>query len=128
MMILEKIYSYSSGAMINKLVRDLDKEKIEDYEVVGKIPTDTISIIPDQRVKDGIKIYIPEDMDYDQYDIDDYIRSANRFIRTNTGNATRTMLLMTMNGTLKYEDILGLVKKIIELEGFCSIVDINLKK
>lgn len=123
MIILEKCYSYSSGAMIDKLIKDLDKEKIEDYEVVKKIPTDVISIVPDQKAVNGIKIYIPEDLDYSQYDIDDHIRKINRFIRTETNSVTRNMLLMTTNGTFKYSELLDLIKFIIEKEGFCSIID-----
>jgi hypothetical protein len=54
MIIVEKCYSYSSGQMIEKLIDKLDRDGVEDYEVVNKPPTDVISIVPEQS---KIKIY-----------------------------------------------------------------------
>jgi hypothetical protein len=119
MIIVEKCYSYSSGQMIEKLIDKLDRDGVEDYEVVNKPPTDVISIVPEQS---KIKIYIPSDMDYSQYEIDDYLRKEERFIRTNTENISRDLMEMTLNGTLQFNQIYKLINYIIDNEGFCSLI------
>ena len=105
--------------MIKKLVEKLDKNRIEDYEVVKKIPTDVISVVPDQK---NVKIYIPADLEYEQYSIDDFLRKEARFVRTNTESLNRNMLCMTLNGTLQFSQLYNLVDYIIGEEGFCSLI------
>jgi hypothetical protein len=56
MIIVEKCYSYSSGQMIEKLIDKLDRDGVEDYEVVSKPPTDVISIVPEQSKIKIIKL------------------------------------------------------------------------
>lgn len=121
MMIIEKSYSYSSGKMITKLTEKLDSARIEDYEVVEKIPLDVISIVPDPE---DIRIYIPEDLDYAQYEIDDYLRKKERFIRTDTEQLNKNMLIMTLSGPLQFNQIYKLVEHVIEENGFCSLITI----
>ena len=120
MIIVEKCYSYSSGKMIEKLIEKLDKDGFEDYEVVDKIPNDVISIIPDQS---KVKIYIPSNLEYSQYEIDAFLRKEARFVRTNTEQINRNILEMSLNGTLQMSQIYKLITYIIDKEGFCSLID-----
>src|SRR5574344_1673029 len=118
MIIIEKSYSYSSGKMIDKLIEKLDNSRIEDYEVVEKIPLDTVSIVPDSE---DITIYIPESLDYVQYEIDDYLRKNERFVRTSVNSINKNMLLMKLSSPLQFNQIYKLIEHIISEEGFCSI-------
>lgn len=105
--------------MITKLTEKLDKDRIGDYEVSSKIPNDVISIYPDPS---SIKIYIPRDLEYSQYEIDDTIRSLAPHIRTNT-SLERNIYVMKLSGSLTFDQIYKLIRNIIDSEEFCAIVD-----
>lgn len=105
--------------MITKLIEKLDKDHIGDYEVSSKVPKDVISIYPDPS---SIKIYIPRDLEYSQYDIDDTIRSLAPHIRTTT-SLDRNIFIMKLSGSLTFDQIYKLIRNIIDSEDFCTIVD-----
>jgi hypothetical protein len=114
-----KLFSRNT-AMIQKITERLDKDGETDYEVSDRIPSDVISITGELN---GLKIYIPTDLDYAQYEIDDFIRSMAKFVRTNT-ITEKGRFVMTLNGNLNFIQYYKLIKNIIKEEGFCTILDI----
>lgn len=121
-MIIFRIRHFSdlqTRKMITKLTEKLDRDRIEDYEVSDKIPRDVISISPDPS---SIKIYIPRDLEYSQYTIDDTIRSLVPHLRTTT-TLERDIYVMKLSGTLNFDQLYKLIREIIEDNEFCSIID-----
>lgn len=113
------IKSFSDN-MIDKVEEKLKSEKIVDYEVSDKVPGDVISINAELG---ALKIYIPKDYEYSQYEIDDFIRGLSKFIRTNV-SMERNINVMKLNGSLTFVQYYKLVKYIIESQGFCTILSI----
>lgn len=104
--------------MIEDLVKKLDSESIEDYEIVEKVPKDDVSIL----IEDFIPtIYIPTDSEYFQYDIDDFIRSMSPHIKTST-KLDRNIYVMRVSGKLNISQLVKLIKFIIEINDFCTII------
>ena len=113
-------FSLSSRKMIDTVVENLDKMKVEDYEITERVPRDVISITMDEL--GNIKIYLPRDYEYSQYDIDDYIRYLKPHYRTNT-TLDRNLYVMKVSGPLKPREIAMLIKYIADENDFCSIVE-----
>ena len=111
---------YFSGTMINKITEKLDQEGITDYEVSDRVPTDVISMTGEPG---GLKIYIPRDYEYSQYEIDDSIRTQAKFVRTNI-SSERNINVMKLQGTLTFPQMYKLVKYIINEQGFCTLLNI----
>ena len=105
--------------MITKLTEKLDKDGIEDYEVSSRIPNDVISIYPNPSM---LKIYIPSNLEYSQYSIDDFIRSMVPHIRTTT-SIERNIYVMKLSGVLNFDQLYKLIKEIIDTEEFCTLLD-----
>lgn len=120
-MIILKYKDFSNTTIINKVVEKLDREGIEDYEVSDRIPNDVISITAENL--NGVRIYIPEEMEYSQFEIDDYIRKQAKFVRTNT-TQERKFFIMKLTGTLTQPQYYNIIKWIIEEQGFCTILGI----
>lgn len=112
-------FSLTNEQMIDKLVEKLDSSYVEDYEVSDKIPRDDISIFIDNSIP---TIYIPTDLEFSQYDIDDFIRSMAPHLRTNT-RLDRNIYVMNVSGKLDLNQLYKLVKFIIEIGDFCTIID-----
>lgn len=112
-------FSLTNEQMIDKLVEKLDSSYVEDYEVSDKIPRDDISISIDNSVP---TIYIPTDLEFSQYDIDDFIRSMSPHLRTNT-RLDRNIYVMNVSGKLDLNQFYKLVKFIIDIGDFCTIID-----
>ena len=103
--------------VLEKITQKLDKERIDDYEVNESIPRDVVSV----DLENGqTKIYIPEDYDYAQYEIDDFLRSKSSMIRTTT-ETERDITVMKVNKTLTINQIYDLIRFIIKHYDFCSI-------
>lgn len=105
--------------MLDKLLKKFKEEDIEDYEVVDKLPKDSISVSSDITKPE---IFIPEDFEYDQYKIDDLLRKINKFNRTSVTYDRKTYI-MSCSDSLTLVQFCKLIKYIIEEEGFCSILD-----
>ena len=118
-MIILRDKLFSNTTMVNRLVKKLDAEGIEDYEVSGKILKDAITVDPDLT---GVKIYIPLDLEYSQYGIDDFIRSMVSHIRTTTV-LDRDIYVMKLSSKLNEDQIYRLIKHIISEEEFCCILN-----
>lgn len=114
----EKIYSRLNNTMIQKLSNDLDRDRIDSYDILNKIPEDSVSIGTDL---DFLEIYIPEDYEYSQYGIDNIIRKTAPSIRTST-DYEENFIIMKCKGRLTYPQYYKILKSIIEEEGYCVIV------
>ena len=112
--------SYAIEKMIAKLTEKLDRDRINDYEITTKIPKDVISIYPDPK---NIKIYIPEDIEYSQKDIDDNIRSMVPYMRTSTTMERDIYVMRVSGGSFNENQLYKLVKYIIDENDFCSIIN-----
>lgn len=115
-----KLFSFS-GNMVEKIVDKLEKDGLEDYEVSDRIPKDVISITTDLK---DIRIYIPLDLDYSQYEIDDEIRKNARFLRTKTILDRNIYEMTLIGGTLTFSQYYNVVKYIIKEQGFCTLLDL----
>lgn len=109
-----------NNKMVEKIKEKLDSDGIIDYEISDKVQSDVISFDPSAS---GIKIYIPRDLEYAQYKIDDEIRDMAKFVRTQV-TMDRNIYVMKLNGSLTPAQIIKLIKFIIDEEGFCTILDI----
>lgn len=104
--------------MLDSLIKALDSEPVEDYEVSDRVQKDVISL----SINDSIPvIYIPLDMEYCQYDIDDFIREMLPHIRTNT-KLDRNIYILKVSGPLNLTQYVKLVKFIIKIGDFCTLI------
>ena len=122
-MIILRTKSFSSNrVMINRITDKLDKAGIQDYEVSSRIPKDVASITTDLG---NLKIYLPLDFEYNQYDIDNFIRgNFGSQVRTTT-KQDRDIYVMTLSARLNENQLYKLIKFIIELTEFITILDNN---
>lgn len=110
-----------SSNMIEKLVDKLEKDRLEDFEVSNRIPKDVISITTDLK---DIRIYIPTELDYAQYEIDDEIRRNAKFLRTKIILDRNIYEMTLIGGTLTFSQYYNVVKYIIKEQGFCTLLDL----
>lgn len=115
----QRLYSRIK-AMIDKITAKLDKAGIDDYDIVSRIPGDTISITADLG---NLKIYLPRDFEFSQYDIDDFIRDMVGYLRTRTVLDRNIYVMSVLGGKLTEEQYFKLVKHIIEENEFIAIIN-----
>lgn len=104
------------------LEKKLDGQKILDYEIVPEIPKDSISVTKDLK---NFKVYFPNDLEYNQYDVSDVIRLAQPGTRTST-EQEYDIVSMSVTKPLTESTFYKVLKKIIDNEGFVSIIDEDL--
>ena len=115
-------FSSFNREMIPQITELLDKDDIEDYEVESKVPKDVISVSVEEGGK--VKIFLPKDYEYSQYDIDDFIRTLYPYYRTTTTSEGR-IKIMKPSGDMDAQKIAKLIEYIIEENEFCTIVDFS---
>lgn len=114
------LFSNKSTYMIEEIADRLENKGIQDFEVVDKIPKDVISLL---FLPSGeINIYIPREFEYSQYEIDDIIRSISPSFRTRTVLDRDIYVMKLTTGRLNTQQCSKIVEKIIDLDGFCSLV------
>lgn len=114
------LFSNKSTYMIEEIADRLENKGIQDFEVVDKIPKDVISLL---FLPSGeINIYIPREFEYSQYEIDDIIRSISPSFRTRTVLDRDIYVMKLTTGRLNTQQCSKVVEKIIDLDGFCSLV------
>ena len=111
--------SINNRKMIEKLVNKLDSDNIEDYEILQRIPKDVISLTSDIQ---NLRIYIPTDYEYSQYEIDDFIRTMISYARTTT-ILDRDIYVMKISVSLTFDQYYKLLRFIIKDNGFCAIIE-----
>lgn len=115
----QKLYSTIKKAMIDRVVNKLEKTGYEDFDVVSRIPADSISVNSDLQ---NLKVYLPKEFEYSQYDIDDFIRALPGYIRTKTV-LDRDIYVMTVTGRINEEQYCRLLKYIIDENAFVAIIN-----
>ena len=113
-----KLYAKKSP-MLERIIEKLDKEGIEDYDISSRIPKEDVSITTDLA---NLKIYLPLEHEYDQYEIDNFIREKfGSFIRTTT-KQDMDVYVMTLSTRLTEDQYYKLVKEIIEISEFIVLL------
>lgn len=99
--------------------KKLEGQKILDYEISEEIPKNNISVTKDLG---NFKVFFPIDYEFDQYEISDTIRMSQPDVRT---NAEREYDIITLSTTkpIKEATFFKVLKKIIEIEGFVTIIE-----
>lgn len=103
----------------SELEKKLERQGIQDFEVVSDIAKDSISVTKDLK---DFKVYFPLDLEYNKYDISDVIKLAQPGTRTNV-EQEYDIATMTVTKPLLENTFYKVLKKIIDNEGFVSIVD-----
>lgn len=111
--------TFSNTKMTDNLVKKLDLGKVQDYEVIKDISSDTISIWCEDPSK--VKVFIPLSLDYAQYEIDNWLRENIKFVRVQIDEKPGRFEV-SLRGTLTLPQLYNLVKYIIEEWDFCSII------
>lgn len=114
----QKLYSNNQG-MIDRITKKLDSAGLDDYDVATRIPEDSISITSDLA---NLKIYLPREYEYSQYDIDDFIRGLGMF-RTKTVPDGDIYVMTVSGGRLNETQYFKLLKYIIEENEFITILE-----
>lgn len=119
-MIILRTKTYSRNVMLQRITEKLEKEGIQDYEIGRRIPKDTVSITSDLG---NLRIYLPLDSEYSQYDIDNFVRSNfGSFVRTTT-KQDRDIFVMTLSTKLNESQYYKLCKFLIEISEFLIILE-----
>lgn len=118
-----KIFSVNNniGKVITQITAKLDKEDITDYEVSDSVSSDSISIYPDL---DRLKIYLPDEFEYEQFDLDSFIRKIAPSVRVVT-KLDRNILLMELKGKITIDKLEKIIRYIIDQTdcNFCTLIN-----
>ena len=118
-MIVLRTKTYSNITMLDRITAKLNKDGVEDYDVGERIPNDVASITTDLG---NLKIYLPLEFEYSQYDIDNFIRNTfGNYIRTTT-KQDRDIFIMTLSSKINENQYYKLVRYIIELTEFIVLL------
>lgn len=99
--------------------KKLEGQRILDYEISNEIPKDNISVTKDLK---NFKVYLPIDYEFDQYEISDTIRLTQPEVRTST-EQEYDIITLSASKPIKETTFFKVLKKIIEIEGFVTIVE-----
>ena len=117
----QRHFSISDRRMIDKLLDKLEDAGIEDFELVPRIPRDVVSISINSIGM--VNIYLPLDYEYNQYDIDDFIRrNFGPNYKTST-TLDRNIFIQKVSHQLGIDQVVELINYIIEETEFCAIIE-----
>ena len=108
--------------MIDRITKKLDNAGLDDYDVASKISKDSISITSDLG---NLKLYLPYEYEYSQYDIDDFIRGMSGAFRTKTIPDGDIYVMTVYGGRLNEIQYFKLLKYLIEENEFVTILENN---
>lgn len=114
----QRIYS-GNRLMIDRITKKLDNAGLDDYDIASRISKDSISITSDLG---NLKLYLPREYEYSQYDIDDFIRGLGMF-RTKTVPDGNQFVMTISGGRLTEAQYFKLLKYIIEENEFITILE-----
>lgn len=118
-MIIYKQKEYSnSSEVIQKATQTLEKDRVYDYEVSDKISKEFISISGNLG---NLEIWIPQELEFTQYSIDDFIRELLPYAYTNV-RFESNVYKMSVKGKLTLPQYIKLLKHIIKEAEFVVIV------
>ena len=104
---------------IKKLLSSFKKDRIDSYDISSNIPEDAVSINADL---DNIKIYFPEEFEYFQYDVDNFLRKSIPSARQQLDQEEDDFSIMRFFGKLKFDQYYKLINFIIDEAGYCVIL------
>lgn len=114
----QRIYS-GNRLMIDRITKKLDNAGLDDYDIASRISKDSISVTSDLG---NLKLYLPREYEYSQYDIDDFIRGLGMF-RTKTVPDGNQFVMTISGGRLTEAQYFKLLKYIIEENEFITILE-----
>ena len=118
-MIVYKQKEYSSPSeVIQKATQNLEKDRVYDYEVSDKISKEFISISGNLG---NLEIWIPQNYEFTQYSIDDFIRDLLPYAYTSV-KFESNVYKMSVKGKLTLPQYIKLLKHIIKEAEFVVIV------
>ena len=118
-MIIYKQKEYSnSSEVIQKATQTLEKDRVYDYEVSDKISKEFISISGNLG---NLEIWIPQELEFTQYSLDDFIRELLPYAYTNV-RFESNVYKMSVKGKLTLPQYIKLLKHIIKEAEFVVIV------
>ena len=118
-MIIYKQKEYSnSSEVIQKATQTLVKDRVYDFEVSDKISKEFISISGNLG---NLEIWIPQELEFTQYSIDDFIRELLPYAYTNV-RFESNVYKMSVKGKLTLPQYIKLLKHIIKEAEFVVIV------
>lgn len=113
------VFKNKQDAMLDRISQKLDAAHIDEYEISEDIPEKTVGISADL---DNTEIYLPEKLEYFQYDIDDFVRSLGPSLRT-TVSVDRDIYRLKIKGRLTETQYFKLIQFLIDdQEEFVTIV------
>ena len=115
----QRLYS-GNRLMIDRITKKLDIAGLDDYDVAQRIPKDSISITSDLGY---LKIYLPFEYEYSQYDIDDFIRGLSGSFRTKTVRDGDIYVMTISGGRWTEIQYFKLLKYLIEEDEFVTILE-----
>lgn len=121
-MIEFRLKTFSNSALITRnLFGKLAQDRISDefYEEDTYPSSEFVSIEADL---DDLKIYFPEEFEYDRYDVEDELRKIAPMINTSVEQDGH-LFVMTLDRTLNEIQYQKLVKFLIKHFGFCIILN-----
>lgn len=107
--------------VIRNLFAKLAQEKVSDefYEEDSYPSSEFVSIESDL---DNLKIYFPEEFEYDRYDVEDELRKIAPMINTDVEQDGH-LFIMSFDRALNEFQYQKLVKYLIKHFGFCVIIN-----
>lgn len=115
----QRSFSGNRG-MIDRITKKLDALDFEDYDISTKIPKDSISISSDLG---NLKIFLPSDYEYSQYDIDDFVRGLSSHLKTKTVEEDDLYVMSILGGRLTEAQYFKLAKFIMEENEFITFLE-----
>lgn len=109
---------YYTADPVEYIAEELENAGVEDFEVSPKISKDNITLTTDLS---NLKVYIPPRRMYDQYTVESYVRMFDPTNRARMDNEAG-YIIMTFPRPIRLKNYIGLVKEVIEINGFCTIL------
>ena len=107
------------NAVLKEVVNYLDNKKVENFDVDEVIPRDCVSITANL---DDTVIYIPEELSFSRFKIDEFVRDVLPFSKTEV-HLERDVLVMTVSRSFTINQFKRLLDKLISHEEFIMILD-----
>lgn len=115
----QRLYS-RNRVMIDRITKKLDNAGLDDYDIDSRVPGDSVSVSSDLG---NLRIYIPHNIEYFKYDLDDFIRGLSGVLRTKTILDGDVYTMSVYGGRLTEDQYFKLLRFIIEEEEFVTILE-----
>lgn len=110
-----KLYS---AEPVDLIAEELEKAGIIDFEISPSISRQNISLSPNLN---NLRVFVPPSRIYDQYTVEMFVRRFDPTNRAAIENESGYVIL-TFPRPIRMRNFIGLVKEIINAEGFCTIL------